>query len=145
MTPCFVKLVAHHWNGSRALSATVKVFFAIQTMVIGWNVLPVRVKRAGGRAAMTMRASLEVTSDTMRLSDLERWLIRMGWQPEPLKSGSHRFWTHPMYPGQRMHYSAPHDGGRSSGELRPDVVIAIYQRLITMRPADEQHEHEQAS
>lgn len=71
----------------------------------------------------------------MRLSDLERWLCRHGWQPEPMKRGSHRAWTHPLYPDQRLTYSDPHDGARSSGELRPDVILAIYQKLIAMRPA----------
>lgn len=78
----------------------------------------------------------------MRLSELERWLLRMGWIPEPMKPGSHRFWTHPDYPGQRLQYSDPHDGARHSGELRPDVVIAIYEKLRRMVPREDEQEQE---
>lgn len=76
----------------------------------------------------------------MRLSDLETWLDRHGWQQEPLKRGSHRAWTHADYPGQRLTYAVPHDGRRSHGELRPDVILAIYEQLRAMKTADEMRE-----
>lgn len=53
----------------------------------------------------------------MRLSELERWLLRMGWQPEPMKGGSLRAWRHERYPGQRLTYHAPHR--HDGAELRP--------------------------
>lgn len=77
----------------------------------------------------------------MRLSELERWLLRHGWQPEPRKRGSLRAWTHPAYPDQRLTYHAPHK--HDGAELRPDVVGHIYDKLATMRPADEQEQGNQ--
>lgn len=73
----------------------------------------------------------------MRLTELERWLDRMGWQQEELKRGSHRHWTHADYPGQRLSYAVPHDARRSHGEMRPDVVVAIYEQLRRMKPGDD--------
>lgn len=63
----------------------------------------------------------------MRLSELECWLLKMGWEREPNKSGSHRHWTHPRFPNQRLTYA---ETGRV---LRPDVQIALYEKLRKMR------------
>lgn len=72
----------------------------------------------------------------MRLAELERWLWRMGWQPEPNKSGSHRGWQHPAYPGQRLVYGDTH----GKGELRPDVVLRILddlEHMTAVEPVDD--------
>lgn len=63
----------------------------------------------------------------MHFSELEGWLLRMGWQPESHNAGSHRHWTHPRFPGQHLTYA------QTGQALRPDVVIGIYQRLITFQ------------
>ena len=72
----------------------------------------------------------------MRLSELERWLLHMGWVPEPRKGGSTRAWTHPDYPNQRLTYHAPHKA--DGAELRPDVVAHIYDKLASMRPIEDE-------
>ena len=71
----------------------------------------------------------------MRVSELEHWLLRMGWQPDPLKGGSLRAWRHERYPGQRLTYHAPHKA--DGAELRPDVVKEIYRDLAAMRPVED--------
>ncbi len=76
----------------------------------------------------------------MRLSQLEGWLLRMGWQSEPRKGGSTRAWTHDRYPGQRLTYHAPHKA--DAAELRPDVVKEIYRDLVAMRPVADEDEKE---
>lgn len=45
--------------------------------------------------------------------------------------------THADYPGQRLSYAVPHDARRSHGEMRPDVVIAVYEQLRAMKTANE--------
>lgn len=66
----------------------------------------------------------------MRVAELERWLDRMKWEQVPNKGGSHRHWTHPLFPGQRLTYSVQH--GRV---FPPEIVVSIYQDLIAMQPA----------
>ena len=71
----------------------------------------------------------------MRVTEIEGWLLRMGWQPDPLKGGSTRAWRHERYPGQRLTYHAPHKA--DGADLRPDVVKEIYRDLAAMRPVED--------
>lgn len=66
----------------------------------------------------------------MRVAELEDWLAKMGWELQPMKGGSHRHWTHPLFPRQRLTYSTQH--GRV---FPPQIVVNIYQDLIAMQPA----------
>lgn len=73
----------------------------------------------------------------MRLVELEGWLLKMGWRPEPNKPGSHRAWTHPRFPGERISYA---ETGRT---LRPDVVLALYEKLRKMQMAFDSPKHDE--
>lgn len=79
----------------------------------------------------------------MRLSELEGWLLRHGWQPEPRKGGSLRAWVHPDYPDQRLTYHGPHKA--DGAELPPNVICHIYDKLAAMRPVEGEQENQEAS